>query len=149
MNNRLSEIFLPGLDLCASYDWWAIDPNTHLSLLSIHHFVHISSRTRKPWGVCNSTTYQMTSLLPRMLCFILKTAKQLQPTNRSPIQASLSTCFVCKYPLQQNPGSLGHIMNQTTAFLPRLHICKHKVRYNLQAAILLPLRCLCTTCMQC
>ena len=95
-----------GLGPHTSYDWWAMAPSTHHSPFPICHFVHISSITQKPRGACNSTTHQTTPLLPKMLCFMLKIAKQLQPTSYSPIQTSLFSYFVRKYKWQQNLGCL-------------------------------------------
>ena len=90
------------LELHVIYEWWTMTPNMHHSLFPIHHFVHTSSITRKPWGACNSTTDQATSLLLRMVCSILKVAKQLQPTSYSTVQTLLSSYFVHKYKWQQN-----------------------------------------------
>ena len=112
-----------GLELCVSHDLWAMAPNTHHSLFLICHFVCISSVTQKPRVACDSITHQMTPLLLRMLCLMLKAAKQLQPTSYSPVQTSLSCYFVHKYEWQQKSGCLQLYYNTvTTAFLPRLHL---------------------------
>ena len=111
-----------GFELHASYEWWTTAPNMHHGLFPICHFVPISSITRKPQGAYNSTSHQMTSLPPRMLCFMLKVAKQLKPTSYRPIQTLLSCYFVSKYKSHQNPGCVRLCYNRvTTTFLPRLH----------------------------
>ena len=111
-----------GLELYANYNWRATTPNTHHSLFLRHNFVRISSITLKPQGACNSTTHKMTPVLSRMLCFMLKPAKQLQPTNYGAVQRSLSCYFVHTYKLQQNSGLLRlHYNTVTNTFLPRLH----------------------------
>ena len=112
-----------GLELYASYDWRATAPNMHHGLFSICHFVCISS-TYTLWDACNSTTHQKIPLLLRMLLFMLKAAKQLQPTCTSydPVQTSLSCYFLHKYKWQQNSGCLRLYYNAVTiAFLPKLH----------------------------
>ena len=86
--------FFSGIELYVSYDWWATAPNTHHSLISIHQFARISSITWKPQGACNSTTHLTTPLLPSMLRFMLKVAKQLQLTSYGPMQTSLP-CYLC------------------------------------------------------
>ena len=119
----IEDLPFSGLELYASYDWRDTAPNTHHGLFLIHHFVHISSITQKPQSACNSTTHQTTPLLLRMLCFMLKAAKQLQPTSYGPVQTLLSCCLVHKYEWQQNSGRLQLYYNTvTTAFLPRLHL---------------------------
>ena len=121
-----------GLVLHASYDWRATAPNIYPSLFPISHFECISSITWKPQGVCNSSTHQTTPLLLRMICFMLKVAKQLQPTSYGPVQTSLSCYFVCKYEWQQDSGCLWLYYNTvTTIFLPSLHRLEIKTEVRL------------------
>ena len=117
MNVIPSERTFSGLKLHASYDWQATAPNTHHCLFLIHHFVHISSITQKPWCACNCVTHQTNLLLPRMPCFMLQVAKQLQPTSYGPIQTSLS-CY--SYTIKNHNKTLGAYdcsTHQTTALL--------------------------------
>ena len=97
MNALLLEIFLfwftARCGLClASYSLKHVSQS-----LSDMPFLLISSVTPKLQGTCNSTTHHMTALLPRMLSFMLKVAKQLQPSSYGPVQTSLSSYFVYKY----------------------------------------------------
>ena len=78
ISNKCSTIrYLSFLDLRlhVSNDWRATDQNMHHGLFPIHHFVRISSITQKSQVAYNSTTHQMTPLLPLMLSFMLKAAK--------------------------------------------------------------------------
>ena len=55
-------------------------------------------------GFFNSTALQTTPLLPRMLIFVSKVAKQLQPTSYRPVHTLLSiTC--AKYTSQLTQGT--------------------------------------------
>ena len=56
---------------------WA--PNVHHSFFPVHHFVYITSKTRKTRDMCNSTAHLINPLLLRLLLVMLKTAKLLQP----------------------------------------------------------------------
>ena len=94
MNALLSKTFL--FLFRAACELWLVNysPKHASQPLPICHFVHISSATPKTWGACYSTTHQMTPLLLRMLCIVLKAAKWLQSTIYSPVQTSLSCIFL-------------------------------------------------------
>ena len=99
----------------------------HCGLFPIHHFVHISSITHNSWGVCNSTTQQMTPLLPRMLHFMLKAAKPLQPTSYDPY---IHCCLVILCASMYNNKTQGAydctVTHETTTLLPRMHLVRRR-----------------------
>ena len=94
MNAILSKIFLFWYRALCKLWLASYVPNTHHGLFSIHHFVCISSVIRKPQDVCTSTTHQMTPVLPLMLCFMSKAAKQLQLTSYGP-RANITVLLFC------------------------------------------------------
>ena len=142
--------FFSGVELYVSYDWWATAPNMHHSLFLICHFVHISSITPKLQSACNSSTYKMTPLLLRMLCFVLKAAKQLQTTRYSPVQMLLSFVVLCNNKWQQNPWHPQLYYTSNNYFLTNIALfrsTKWGTTYELPIQLLL--WCLCTTCRLC
>ena len=91
----LLEIIFSGLELSACSDWPSIDPNTHHCLFPIRHFCayfKYNSKTTACLQLCY--THQTTLLLPRMLGFMLKVAKQLQAISYGLIQ-TLPSCYLC------------------------------------------------------
>ena len=121
-----------GLQLCASYDYWATAPNMHHCLFTTHHFVHISSIARKTRVACKSITYQMTSLLLRMLCFTSKVAKRLQPTRYSLYRHHCLVVWCVSTNGNTTQGALQlHYNTVTITFLPWLHLSERQTEVRL------------------
>ena len=124
----------------------ARDPNTHCCLFLTHHFVHILSINQKLWHACNCATHQTTHLLPRMLCSMLKVAKQLQATSYGLVQ-TLPCCYLCAITIDNKTlGVYDFSTQQTTLyrFNTRMSLCTCIARYDLRAPYLMnPVRSHC------
>ena len=104
------------LELHTNYDWRAMAQNTHCGLFPICDFVHIWSR---------------------MFCFMLKAAKQLQPTNYGPTH--ILYCLVILYASthrQQHSGRLWLYYTPNDHFTTKdASLYKCKARYDLRASV--------------
>ena len=121
------------LELHTSYDWQVLAPNTHHGV-SDRPFCECFKCNSKITGCLQLYYVPHDSLLPTMLCFTFKAAKQLQPTSYGLVQTSLSSqVWIATKPRVPK-----------TVFCIKRLLCyqgcifyKYKLKYDLRVAICL------------
>ena len=112
-----------GLELHASYDWWAKVPNMHRSLFLICQFMQIPSITRKPQ--VPASLLHTKWLFYYRGCFVhVKSGKAVATYKLQPCIKIAVYLFCVHTSTNDNKtqGAYYCIMHQTTTFLPRLHL---------------------------
>ena len=66
--------------------------------------------------------HKTTPLLQRMLLFMLKAGKHLQPTSYSPVHTSLSIILCASMQDNKTQGTYDYTTHQTTALPPRMYL---------------------------
>ena len=115
-----------------------LPPQTRITVLIflISHFVQISTITRKSRSACNSTTQLPTTrLLQRMLRFMLKAAKRLQPTlSYGTVHTLLSSYSVRNYEWQHNSGLLRRYYTPNDRFSTTMHLLQLQSKVRLTSS---------------
>ena len=123
-----------GLELHASYDWRVMTPNTHHGLFPVScHFVCISSITRKLQVTCKSIVQQVTPLLPRMFCFMLKAAVSYSQQATAPYKHCCLVVLCTSTNDSKTQGAYDCTCTATTTFLPRLHLLEIQTEVQLRS----------------